>query len=64
MKAVVKISPGPGMDMREVDEPKIKQDEMLVKVKAVGIRGTDVHVYEWMLGFEWLAKMVASHFRT
>ncbi|KPV61613.1 MAG: putative L-threonine 3-dehydrogenase [Candidatus Bathyarchaeota archaeon BA1] len=56
MKAVIKTDPKPGIDVKEVDKPKIKPDEVLVEVKAVGICGTDVHVYEWVPGFEWLAK--------
>jgi len=46
MKAVVKTRRGPGnVELREVDTPKIKPDEVLVEVKFTGICGTDVHIY-------------------
>jgi len=46
MKAVVKARRGPGnVELREVDTPKIKPDEVLVEVKFTGICGTDVHIY-------------------
>lgn len=47
MKAVVKSSPGPGSELAQVAIPSIKRDEVLVKVRAVSICGTDLHVYKW-----------------
>lgn len=47
MKALVKTHPGPGLDMEEVELPRIQSDEVLVKVKVVSICGTDVHIYKW-----------------
>ena len=46
MKAVVKTKRGPGnVELREVEVPKVKPDEVLVEVKFTGICGTDVHIY-------------------
>jgi len=46
MKAVVKTKRGPGnVELREVDTPKIKPDEVLVEVRFTGVCGTDVHIY-------------------
>lgn len=46
MKAVVKTKRGLGnVELKEVDTPKIKPDEVLVEVKFTGICGTDVHIY-------------------
>lgn len=47
MKAVRKISPQLGAEMVEIDIPRINPDEVLVKVKACSICGTDVHIYKW-----------------
>jgi len=46
MKAVVKYGKGKGMiEVREVPEPKIKDDEVLIEVKAVSVCGSDLHIY-------------------
>jgi L-iditol 2-dehydrogenase len=46
MKAVVKYGKGKGLiEIREVPEPKIKDDEVLIEVKAVSVCGSDLHIY-------------------
>ncbi len=45
MKAAVFIGKEK-VQIREVPVPKIREDEVLVKVKAVGICGTDIHIYK------------------
>jgi len=46
MKAVVKYGKGKGLiEIREVPEPKIKDDEVLIEVKAVAVCGSDLHIY-------------------
>jgi threonine 3-dehydrogenase len=47
MKAVVKTKPQPGAEYIDVDTPKIGADQVLVKVRATSICGTDVHIYKW-----------------
>lgn len=47
MKAVVKIAAEPGAVLQNVDIPEPGPKEVLVKVKATAICGTDVHIYEW-----------------
>lgn len=47
MKAVVKVKEGKGAELKEVPIPTIKDNEVLVKVKATSICGTDVHIYTW-----------------
>lgn len=42
MKALVHTAPYT-FDLRDVDRPAVKPDEVLVRVKAVGICGSDVH---------------------
>jgi L-iditol 2-dehydrogenase len=46
MKAVVKYGKGKGLiEIREVPEPKMKDDEVLIEVKAVSVCGSDLHIY-------------------
>jgi len=47
MLAVMKKERAPGAELEMVDIPKIKPDEVLVKVKATSICGTDAHIYSW-----------------
>lgn len=56
MKAVVKSKPHPGIDLMNLEVPKPQAGEILVRVEAVGICGSDVHIYEWTPGYEFLTK--------
>jgi threonine 3-dehydrogenase len=47
MLSVWKSSPKEGLEVKETNVPKIKDDEVLVKVKATSICGTDIHIYKW-----------------
>ncbi|MFH1874397.1 MAG: L-threonine 3-dehydrogenase [Pseudomonadota bacterium] len=48
MKAVVKIKPEPnGTELMLVDIPKPGPHDVLVKIKAASICGTDVHIFNW-----------------
>lgn len=54
MKAIVKKSAVSGIDIVDMPIPEISADEVLIEVKASGICGSDVHVYEWNGGYDWL----------
>ncbi len=47
MKAIVKRSPEPGLEVRDVERPRPAQDEVLIRVRRAGICGTDLHIHEW-----------------
>jgi threonine 3-dehydrogenase len=47
MRAVQKTKREPGFELVDVEIPQIKPDEVLVKVHATAICGTDVHFYNW-----------------
>ncbi len=47
MKAIFKEREKPGAELREVDIPIIGDQEVLIKVQAVSMCGTDLHIYEW-----------------
>ena len=46
MLAVVKEKPGPGFTLKEVNPPKPKGNEVLIKVKSVGICGSDIPIFK------------------
>jgi len=54
MKAIMKIKAVPGLEMHEIDKPCPQQGEVIVKVDSTGICGSDIHIYEWTSGYEWL----------
>jgi threonine 3-dehydrogenase len=47
MNAVVKTTRGPGAELLSLDIPRVGPKDILVKIKATSICGTDVHIYEW-----------------
>ncbi|MEO8085131.1 MAG: L-threonine 3-dehydrogenase [Ardenticatenales bacterium] len=47
MRAVRKLSPGEGLGMAEVPVPRPGPGDVLLKVTAASICGTDVHIYNW-----------------
>ena len=47
MQAVAKLQAGPGADLIRTDVPTPGFGEVLVRVKAASICGTDVHIYTW-----------------
>ncbi len=47
MKALVKTSPGVGLELIDVPEPTVGPNEVLIKVRKTGICGTDVHIERW-----------------
>lgn len=47
MKALVKTKMAPGAELMDVPVPIPKPNEVLVKIKAASICGTDVHIYQW-----------------
>ncbi|TCS92188.1 L-threonine 3-dehydrogenase [Hazenella coriacea] len=47
MRALVKHHSGEGAILKEVPIPTIGPDEVLIKVKATSICGTDIHIYTW-----------------
>ena len=47
MKALVKTMPGPGLTLLDVPTPRPNPSEVLVRVKATSLCGTDAHIYRW-----------------
>jgi threonine 3-dehydrogenase len=47
MRAVIKASPGVGFEVAERPIPPVQPNEVLVKVLAASICGTDLHICNW-----------------
>ena len=47
MQAVVKPTPAPGLVLADVPEPEPGDGELLLRVAAASVCGTDVHLYDW-----------------
>jgi threonine 3-dehydrogenase len=47
MRAVMKVSPAPGLALESVCHPTVGPDDVLIRVTASSICGTDVHIYDW-----------------
>ncbi|MFH0737251.1 MAG: L-threonine 3-dehydrogenase [Candidatus Micrarchaeota archaeon] len=47
MQSVWKTEPKEGFEIKDAPVPKIGSQEVLIKVKATSICGTDLHIYGW-----------------
>ena len=47
MRALIKTTDGPGLEMREVAAPACGESDVLIKVLRTGICGTDLHIWKW-----------------
>ena len=47
MQALVKTQAGPGLELRDVPEPTVGINDVLVRVHKTGICGTDLHIEAW-----------------
>jgi threonine 3-dehydrogenase len=47
MRAVVKARPEAGAELREVPVPRPGPGEVLIRLEAVSLCGTDLHIYRW-----------------
>lgn len=47
MRAIMKTRPGPGFEMVRIPIPEPGPRDVLIKVKATSICGTDRHIYHW-----------------
>jgi threonine 3-dehydrogenase len=47
MKALCKVSAGPGLEVVDVPTPEVGPRDCLVRVEAASICGTDLHIYHW-----------------
>jgi threonine 3-dehydrogenase len=55
MRALRKIAAAPGAELTEIPVPEPGEGEVLVRVHAASICGTDLHIYDWN---EWAEKRI------
>ena len=59
MLAVRKTAPQFGIQVEEVSPPGPPgPGEAIIEVVAAGICDTDVHIYEWTAGYEWMEPLM------
>jgi 2-desacetyl-2-hydroxyethyl bacteriochlorophyllide A dehydrogenase len=56
--ALAKTNTGKGLTLMEFGTPTPAFGEVLVKVAVAGICGSDVHIYEWSSGYEWMEPLM------
>ena len=47
MKALIKDQPEKGATLKDLPVPQIGDDDLLIRVRAAAICGTDIHIYQW-----------------
>jgi len=55
LKAVVKSRPEPGIEVRDVPVPEVAGDEVLIRVKAAAICGSDLGIYNYTAAYSGMA---------
>jgi threonine 3-dehydrogenase len=55
MNALVKTAPTPGLALQQWPDPKPGPSEVVVRVQATSLCGTDAHIYNWD---EWASKRI------
>ena len=55
MQALQKSSAAPGLSLIEAPVPQIGPNDVLIRVKVMGICGTDIHIWDWD---DWAASTV------
>jgi len=54
MRAIVKTKPEPGIEVLNVDKPEVGENDILLKVAAGSLCGSDIHYYEWLPGSQFI----------
>lgn len=57
MQALVKASPGRGLEMQKLPIPEVGPNEVLIKVEKTAICGTDLHIFLWD---EWASRTIKT----
>ncbi|MCX5820686.1 MAG: alcohol dehydrogenase catalytic domain-containing protein, partial [Deltaproteobacteria bacterium] len=47
MRALIKDKPVRGATLTDLPLPEIGEEDLLVRVQAAAICGTDIHIYQW-----------------
>ena len=55
MRALVKAKAERGIWLKDIEEPSIGHNDVLIKVRRTAICGTDIHIYQWD---DWASKTI------
>jgi threonine 3-dehydrogenase len=55
MRALVKLTPAPGLTLTEVKNPEVGHNDVMIRIKKTAICGTDIHIWKWD---EWAQKTI------
>ena len=55
MKSLRKTSPAHGLQLQETERAAPREGEVLIRVKATGVCGTDLHIDEWTPSYHFMA---------
>ncbi|MCP4749482.1 MAG: alcohol dehydrogenase catalytic domain-containing protein [Proteobacteria bacterium] len=58
MKAIVKTNTGFGVEILDLEKPTVGETDILIKISAGSLCGSDVHVYEGTAGYEWVPRPI------
>jgi len=58
MKAAYKSARKKGIEIKDVPEPKIQENEVLIRVRVAAVCGSDIHLYNWN---EWCENVHAKN---
>jgi threonine 3-dehydrogenase len=47
MKALAKLTRGPGLTLTDVPMPELGHNDVMIRVKKTAICGTDIHIWNW-----------------
>ena len=55
MKALAKLTRGPGLTLTDVAPPDVGHNDVMIRIKKTAICGTDIHIWNWD---EWAQKTI------
>src|SRR6478672_1029345 len=47
MRALAKLSAGPGLELTEMPLPRIGHNDVMIRIRKTAICGTDIHIWNW-----------------
>jgi threonine 3-dehydrogenase len=55
MRALVKLTRGPGLTLTKVKRPTVGHNDVMIRIRKTAICGTDIHIWKWD---EWAQKTI------
>ena len=56
MKALRKLTPGQGLALQDAEAPVPGPGDVLIRIKATGVCGTDLHIDEWTPSYHFMTR--------